>query len=214
MEDNIDLIVTSIKELTKKRRLIYINYEPAFALYIGELRKFGIRDGEVLTQNIFDTLVDDVLKKRATIRAMSLLKDKDYTRKELQDKLREGYYPESCIESAIEYVERYGYINDERYAENYVSFKASSKPRRQIEVKLKQKGIGSDIISRICDEFYTDNDNYELEQAKNFVLKKNIDLEHADYKEIQKIKAALFRKGFSFEVINKALDIVDDDYYM
>lgn len=214
MESNVEYIITSIKELTKKRRLIYINYEPAFALYIGELRRFGIRDGEVLTQNNYDTLVYDVLKKRATIRAMSLLKDKDYTRKELQDKLRDGYYPESCIESAIEYVERYGYINDERYAENYVSFKASSKPRRQIEVKLKQKGIDSDTISRICDEFYTDNDNYELEQAKNFVLKKNIDLENADYKEIQKIKAALFRKGFSFEVINKALDIVDDDYYM
>lgn len=214
MESNVEYIITSIKELTKKRRLIYINYEPAFALYIGELRKFGIRDGEVLTQNNYDTLVYDVLKKRATIRAMSLLKDKDYTRKELQDKLRDGYYPESCIESAIEYVQRYGYINDERYAENYVSFKASSKPRRQIEVKLKQKGIDSDTISRICDEFYTDNDNYELEQAKNFVLKKNIDLENADYKEIQKIKAALFRKGFSFEVINKALDIVDDDYYM
>ena len=32
MEDNIELIVTSIKELTKKRRLVYINYEPAFAL--------------------------------------------------------------------------------------------------------------------------------------------------------------------------------------
>lgn len=214
MESNVEYIITSIKELTKKRRLIYINYEPAFALYIGELRRFGIRDGEVLTQNNYDTLVYDVLKKRATIRAMSLLKDKDYTRKELQDKLRDGYYPESCIESAIEYVQRYGYINDERYAENYVSFKASSKPRRQIEVKLKQKGIDSDTISRICDEFYTDNDNYELEQAKNFVLKKNIDLENADYKEIQKIKAALFRKGFSFEVINKALDIVDDDYYM
>ena len=42
MEDNIELIVTSIKELTKKRRLVYINYEPAFALYAAELRKFGI----------------------------------------------------------------------------------------------------------------------------------------------------------------------------
>ena len=39
MEDNIELIVTSIKELTKKRRLVYINYEPAFALYAAELRK-------------------------------------------------------------------------------------------------------------------------------------------------------------------------------
>ena len=46
-----------------------------------------------------------------------------------------------------------GYINDERFAENYVNFKAGNKPRRQIELKLKQKGVDADIISRICDEF-------------------------------------------------------------
>ena len=40
MEDNIELIVTSIKELTKKPRLQYINYKPTFDLNEAELRKF------------------------------------------------------------------------------------------------------------------------------------------------------------------------------
>ena len=46
----------------------------------------------------------------------------------------------------------------------------------------------------------------ELEQAKAFVEKKHIDIENADYKELQKIKATLYRKGFSMDIINKALD--------
>ena len=46
----------------------------------------------------------------------------------------------------------------------------------------------------------------ELEQAKAFVEKKHIDIENADYKELQKVKAALYRKGFSMDIINKALD--------
>ena len=95
MEDNIELIVTSIKELTKKRRLVYINYEPAFALYAAELRKFGIKDGESVRKEAYDSLIDDVLSKRATVRAMALLKNKDYTRKGLEDKLRDGYYPDT-----------------------------------------------------------------------------------------------------------------------
>lgn len=206
MEDNIELIVTSIKELTKKRRLVYINYEPAFAVYTAELRKFGIKENEAVNKETFDTLVDEVLLKRATIRAMALLKNKDYTRKGLEDKLKEGYYPDRCIEHALEYVSRFGYINDERFAENYVNFKAGNKPRIQIELKLKQKGVDSDIIRRICDEFYDDNSDIELEQAKAFVEKKHINLETFDYKEIQKVKAALFRKGFSMDIINKALD--------
>lgn len=217
MEDNIELIVTSIKELTKKRRLVYINYEPAFAVYTAELRKFGIKENEAVSKETFNTLVDEVLLKRATIRAMALLKNKDYTRKGLEDKLKEGYYPDRCIEHALEYVSRFGYINDERFAENYVNFKAGNKPRIQIELKLKQKGVDSDIIRRICDEFYDDNSDIELEQAKAFVEKKHINLETFDYKEIQKVKAALFRKGFSMDIINKALhskglflDIIDN----
>ena len=206
MEDNIELIVTSIKELTKKRRLVYINYEPAFALYAAELRKFGIKDGESVRKEAYDSLIDDVLSKRATIRAMALLKNKDYTRKGLEDKLRDGYYPDMCIDYALEYVTRFGYINDERFAENYVNFKAGNKPRRQIELKLKQKGVDADIISRVCDEFYEDNSDIELEQAKAFVEKKHIDIENADYKELQKVKAALYRKGFSMDIINKTLD--------
>ena len=90
--------------------------------------------------------------------------------------------------------------------ENYVNFKAGNKPRRQIELKLKQKGVDADIISRVCDEFYEDNSDIELEQAKAFVEKKHIDIENADYKELQKVKAALYRRGFSMDIINKTLD--------
>lgn len=206
MEDNIELIVTSIKELTKKRRLVYINYEPAFAVYTVELGKFGIKENGAVSKEAFDTLVDEVLAKRATVRAMALLKNKDYTRKGLEDKLKEGYYPDRCIEHALEYVSRFGYINDERFAENYVNFKAGNKTRRQIELKLKQKGVDVDIISRVCDEFYEDNSDIELEQAKAFIEKKHIDIENADYKELQKVKAALYRKGFSMDIINKTFD--------
>ena len=46
----------------------------------------------------------------------------------------------------------------------------------------------------------------ELEQAKAFVEKKHIDIENADYKELQKVKAALYRRGFSMDIINKTLD--------
>lgn len=35
--------VTSIQEVDLKRRRIYVNYEPAFVLYISELKRFGIR---------------------------------------------------------------------------------------------------------------------------------------------------------------------------
>ena len=240
MEDNIELIVTSIKELTKKRRLVYINYEPAFAVYTAELRKFGIKENEAVSKETFDTLVDEVLLKRATIRAMALLKNMDYRRKGLEDKLNEGYYPDRCIEHALEYVSRFGYINDERFAENYVNFKAGNKPRIQIELKLKQKGVDSDIIRRIYIFYHATSksrkqienllyqkgipadivesecenyysDNDDVELKQAIkLLNKKLLNKDKDYENISKAKAYLYRKGFNIDIINKAVLMLEN----
>ena len=75
-------IVTDIKELTAKKVLVYIDYKEAFAVYKGELRKFNISVQGIIDDSTYDELIK-VLSKRAVIRAMSLLKNKDYTRAEL-----------------------------------------------------------------------------------------------------------------------------------
>ena len=99
--------VTSIQEVDLKRRRIYVNYEPAFVLYISELRRFGIKKDAYISSSDYEDIVN-ILSKRAKIRAMALLKDRDYTRKKLYEKLIAGGYPDECIESAIEYVSSYG----------------------------------------------------------------------------------------------------------
>ena len=35
--------VTSVQEVDSKRRWVFINYEPAFVLYISELRRLNIK---------------------------------------------------------------------------------------------------------------------------------------------------------------------------
>ena len=84
--------VTSIQEVDLKRRRIYVNYEPAFVLYISELRRFGIKKDAYISSSDYEEIVN-ILSKRAKIRAMALLKDRDYTRKKLYEKLIAGGYP-------------------------------------------------------------------------------------------------------------------------
>ena len=76
--------VTSIQEVDLKRRRIYVNYEPAFVLYISELRRFGIKKDAYISSSDYEEIVN-ILSKRAKIRAMALLKDRDYTRKKLYE---------------------------------------------------------------------------------------------------------------------------------
>ena len=206
MEDNIELIVTSIKELTKKRRLVYINYEPAFALYAAELRKFGIKDGESVRKEAYDSLIDDVLSKRATVRAMALLKNKDYTRKGLEDKLRDGYYPDMCIDYALEYVTRFGYINDERYARTYIAYRMDSKSRQKILQELIGKGVDRDIAVAAWEAEAALNTPDEHMLLIKTVEKKIAPGSELNEREMRRLYGYLIRRGFQGSDISHVLE--------
>ena len=93
------MIVTDIIELDKKRDKIYIDNEFAFVLYKGELRQYGIKLGQDLSEETFDEIMTEVLPKRAKLRAMNLLVKKDYTENGIRRKLAEGYYNSAQIDA-------------------------------------------------------------------------------------------------------------------
>ena len=201
------MIITSIKEYDRKRSQIYIDGEKAFLLYKGEIRKYKLEEGEEIDQLTIDVIVREVLCKRAILRAMNLLQKRDYTEYKLREKLNDGGYPQSCIDDAIDYVKSYNYLDDRRYAEDYIRYYMESRSKKRIMQDLAQKGINRDLINEIIDESYSSDDSdVELEQIKHLLNKKHYspDLE---YKEKQKIMAFLYRKGYSTELIYKAMDM-------
>lgn len=208
-----EYLVTSLKKLTNKRWLVYIDYEPAFALYCGDIKAFDIKENGCITESVYGSVME-LLCKRATVRAMNLLKAKDYSAKELTDKLIQGYYPDVAVDAAISYVTGYGYLDDYRYATTYVAFKGNSKSRRQIEMFLLQKGIDTSVVEQVSQEFYEDNSDAELEQIIKHMRKKLSDLaDEPDYETRQKLMSYYYRKGFSGEVVRKALDVVVDELF-
>ena len=210
-----DYLVTDIKDITSKRRLVYINYEPAFGLYAGELITYNININEIIPQDVYDEIIK-VLTKRATLRGVNLIKDKDYTEYELRQKLLKSHYPTEAVDSAIIYAINNKFIDDRRYALNYVSFKAENKSRKYIENRLKIKGINDSLIEAACEEYYCDNDNTELIQIDKLIKKKLSGkiASEITYEEKQKIFSYLYRKGYTIDCINKAfnefLDNIDN----
>ena len=65
------------------------------------------------------------LAKRAKHRALYLLERADRTEQELRSKLEKTYEPE-IVEEAIAYVRQYHYIDDKRYAVNYLGSRGKS----------------------------------------------------------------------------------------
>ena len=208
--NNVDAyLVTEIVEINKKKRRIYINYNSAFSLYVGEVFKYKIKKDLPMDEDIYNEIVNEILPKRAKLRAMNLLKDRDLTEYSLKQKLKEGYYPEDSIRIAIEYVKNYGYIDDRRYAENYVNFKSSTKSRYQIKNILLQKGLDKDLISEVCDEYYENDDNNENSEKKlveKLILKRKIDIMNITREEKSKLLGYLTRRGFQIDLINGVIN--------
>ncbi|MBQ3794702.1 MAG: regulatory protein RecX [Butyrivibrio sp.] len=204
------MIVTDVVELDKKRSKVFIDGEFAFVLYKGELREYKIKAGSEISQSIYDEIIEVVLSKRAKLRAMNLLQKRDYTEKQLSDKLSEGLYPKELVDEAIEYVKSYKYLDDERFASDYITYHMSMRSRNRIVQDLVQKGISKDILMPLMDEIYEESglesgEDVELEQIQKLLIKKHYDKD-MDYKDKQKIMAFLMRKGYSMDKIRRAMD--------
>ena len=101
------------------------------------------------------------------------------------------------IEENVQKMNRLGYVNDARFAENLVRrFSQSGKSTSFIYTKLKLAGIKEDIIQNALSE--TNN----LAQARLMVQKKHMG---ADF---QRDLARLARAGFPYEIAKQALEEV------
>lgn len=198
------MIVTRITELDKKRCKIYIDEQFAFVLYKGELRLYHILEGEVITREHYEQIVCTLLPARAKRRAMNLLQCRDYTEKRLRDKLYEGGYPQETIDEAVAYVKKYRYIDDERYAGQYVQYHMENKSRRCMELELIKRGIDKQVIGNVFKKLEEDG-AYPDEAAMigRLFQKRCYDKESATMQEKRKMYAFLARKGFSVENIQK-----------
>ena len=208
-------VVTGLVELDKKRYQVYLDEEFAFVLYKGEVRKYKIVVGKPLAQAAYQELVQEVLPKRAKLRAMNLLTKRPYTEKKLRQKLAEGKYPEDIIDIALSYVKSYGYIDDEAYTRDYIAYHMTAESPLRIRQKLMEKGIDGDIISACLEE--QDEEamrEMQIRQIQQLAQKKNHGQIPADPQESAKVIQYLLRKGYPLSLIKAALsaELLEDLY--
>ena len=185
--------ITKIQALTKQKYRIFLDGESAFTVYKGELSRYHLEEGAVLPPEVYEELVNGVLKKRATLRAMHILERTDKTEAQLRKKLEESEYPKEAVESAIAYVTSYGYLDDRRYAKHYIEWKKKGKGKARLKMELVQKGISREIIEEVLES--TDFGETR-EMIRQIILKKRKTNIPMNEKEKQKLYGFLMRKGF------------------
>lgn len=188
-----ELQVIAVLPQEKGRALVQFDNGMKVLLYKGEIRRLSLKEGEHISEMLYEKILKEIVGMRAKKRAMHLLERMDRTESQLSEKLRQNGYPDICIEEAIAYVKSYHYIDDTRYAENYVRFHQQKKSRQRLKMDLYAKGIDKAIIEDVLEKTFSSD---EQEKIRRLLEKRHFDYGRSDRKEQQKTYQFLMRRGF------------------
>lgn len=145
-------------------------------------------------------------QKKARMKAMRLLEHMDRTEKGLTDRLKQEGFSGEAIQDAVNYVKSYGYINDARYAQHYISYRLGIKSKQKILQELIQKGIDRKIAQMAWEEAAELEEPDERALLRRTIEKKYDPNTALDEKEMRRLYAFLARRGFQSDDIFAVLD--------
>lgn len=196
------MIITKLEEYEKGKIKVYIDEEYRFILYNKDLKCNHIEEQGSISEAVYEDIRINTVLRRAKQKAMAILKFMDRTEQELINKLKMADYTEDIISEVINYIKSYHYIDDMRYAINYIHSKKNNKSKRQIYSELVQKGIDKMYLEQAFNLEYEDEDI----AIKRALAKKNTDICNLTENEKLKLAASLYRKGFQADLIKKYLN--------
>lgn len=195
------MTVTEIKKKRKGLSGLYIDYEFALDIDTETLLSHRIDVGTDIDDEKLRELIDHSNIKRAKDKAMWLISYRDYSKKEITEKVAKESSPDAA-QKAVERLCELGLINDEKYAKRYahdlIFIKRLSKSGAVR--KLREKGIDKDLAEITVEEF-------DIDYCES--IKAIVDKKYAKYLSDEKGKRrcvnGLLRLGYSYSDINSVL---------
>jgi regulatory protein len=154
------------------------------------------------------------LRRKTFERAIKLLAAKPRSVAELRERLlqRKGT-TEAVVEAVIARLREYGYLDDERLAFSYASYKVKQKPlgRRRLERDLKFKKIDSGVANEALEMVFAETPE---EQLIDHAIAKRIRIrgKPKNRAEAKSLFEHLLRQGFEFELVSDKVRSLATDY--
>jgi len=161
-----------------------------------------LKKGMEIENAYLEELIFESDYRRAKSRAIWYMDRADHTEKALYDKLIRAKFSKKASAKAIARLKEVGLLDDNRYAENYADrLIESNVSKREALQKMLLKGVPYDLAKSVLENTEAD----ELSQIKNVIEKKYKNKLTAEG-GVQKVYAALVRKGFSYGAVKTALN--------
>ncbi len=155
------------------------------------------------------------LLRRCRERCLYLITDAEKTEARLREKLRaSGRYPEDIIDEAMDFLRSCDLLNDRRFAERLIRRYAGIKSLREIEQKLYQRGVGREDARAALSAYREEAEQAEAQElaaVQRLIQKKCRSAAVLSREERQKLLQSIMRRGFSYGLVCKALELSIDE---
>lgn len=200
-----------VQKKRKNRCSIFLDDEYAFGLDQEIIFQFGLKKGDVLTEQQIEEIVLNEEKKRAKDRALNFLSYRDRSEKEIRTKLKDVGYEEKIIDWVIAELKRLKFLDDQRFAHSFAQSQMIIRPMGEYFLKreLKQKGLDAELIEQTVEKVYEEKDQVSVALELAQQRKKryaNVDVMKAK----KRVSDFLLRRGFSWDIVSEVLEQWDE----
>lgn len=197
--NEITAITPQVKD--KRRCNIYIDGRFCCGLTLEATVKNRLKVGQIITQERLEEIQLESEQSTAFDKALAHLSATRKTEKQVRTFLAgKGYLP-AVVDSVVEKLRSYNFLNDGEYAEAYVESAAKRKGGRLIRMELKGKGISDEEIEGALGLL----ESGQEEEAAKELFKKYMRGKTADVQTLQKACRYLLSKGYDYETAKAAL---------
>jgi len=201
-------VIFSIKKIKRSRDLYFCTFRDGDRIRVNAelLYRHALHTGMPLTEKEYEALKSEAAATLAKEQALRLLSFRIRSEEELSRRLRLKGVRTSVARAVVDDLKNAKLVDDEEFSRRYISDLLRRKPAGEylIKAELKKKGIPEQTIDRVLHHVFSEHDQVEL--ARKCVQqwhKRHAETAKADQRK--KVSQFLYRRGFSWQIIEEVL---------
>jgi len=201
-----DVTVLKIERRNKKYRIYTTQGD--YLLSEDAIIKFTVFKDKIFTRSEFKEIIAYEEQMQLLNKTLRYLSYQPRSVDEIKKYLNNHSTDDNVLQSIIDKLTVYGYLDDEKFAESMLDYAISTrKGPVYVKNRLQIKGISDEIINNILAKYSEEQEKVLVEAIAAAYLRKNKGLSPIKLKT--KLYQKLVRDGFSFDIVRHIINHTD-----
>lgn len=188
---------------------LFLDGEAAVKLDTQVFLQSGLKPGDQVSDQELFELIQASDARRAQEKALYLLEYRNYSKRELTEKIARTAASREAAQAAAGRMEELGLIDDRRFGEDYARelFSRKGYGARRVAQELRRKGLDQELVQELVEKYGGPEQSGENIRR---VLEKKYPGWREDEKARRRAFAALQRLGYSYQEVREAMGQGED----